>query len=328
MGLTWSVSRDQILHSCERKYYFKYLIPARINSRDSSRKQIALLRKLTNVPMWRGKIFHSIIAEYLRNKRKRSGISLEDVLEQFMQLAREQWTSSVNKSSASLLEKIEYVRNNGVLLMEHFYQEDVTEDLLLTTINDIETRVELFKNWTSENNIIAILRGCPKIWIEPGGYGSRATGFKINGNRIIIKVDLALLTPERQFIIFDWKTSSPPKPMISIDSTAFQALTYQLWPFFTLKVPLENISTRMVFFDKESSTVESYEINENSKEYVLGLIRRSLKKMEYFNQVSHSRQERLDLVSRFTVKDLDFAYTKYTCIFCSFKLLCRKELGL
>ena len=45
-GPTWSVSRDQQLQSCERKYFFQYVAEARINSPDPWLRGIALLKKL------------------------------------------------------------------------------------------------------------------------------------------------------------------------------------------------------------------------------------------------------------------------------------------
>lgn len=31
---TWSISRDETFHTCERRYYFQYLAQANSNSRD------------------------------------------------------------------------------------------------------------------------------------------------------------------------------------------------------------------------------------------------------------------------------------------------------
>ena len=45
-GPTWSVSRDQQLQSCERKYFFQYVAEAKINSPDPWLRGIALLKKL------------------------------------------------------------------------------------------------------------------------------------------------------------------------------------------------------------------------------------------------------------------------------------------
>ncbi len=64
MALTWPASRDQILHSCERKYYFQYLAPARINSSNPILREIAFLKKLKTVPLWKGSLFHEVIAQY------------------------------------------------------------------------------------------------------------------------------------------------------------------------------------------------------------------------------------------------------------------------
>ena len=74
MKNNWSVSRAQVLNTCERQYYFDYLAPARINSRDTTLKEIAFLKKLTNIPMWQGNIFHSVVANSLKRILRRDSL--------------------------------------------------------------------------------------------------------------------------------------------------------------------------------------------------------------------------------------------------------------
>jgi len=48
---TWSVSKDQALHLCEKKYYFQYLVPAKINSKNTLFREIAFFKKFKNLSM-------------------------------------------------------------------------------------------------------------------------------------------------------------------------------------------------------------------------------------------------------------------------------------
>jgi hypothetical protein len=81
MQLSWSVSRDQTLHNCERCYYFQYLAEAKINSRDQTLREIALLKKLKNIPMWQGDAFHAAIADYLRDLKSGKQPSLDQLID-------------------------------------------------------------------------------------------------------------------------------------------------------------------------------------------------------------------------------------------------------
>jgi len=58
-------SRDQMLRSCERKYFFQYLADAYLNSPEPWLRAIALLKKVKNIPMWQGECVHDAIAEFL-----------------------------------------------------------------------------------------------------------------------------------------------------------------------------------------------------------------------------------------------------------------------
>ena len=77
---TWSISRDQVLQTCERKYYFQYLSGARINSADPLLRGIAMLKKLKNIAMWRGECVHWTIAQYLSGVRVGRPLSRETLM--------------------------------------------------------------------------------------------------------------------------------------------------------------------------------------------------------------------------------------------------------
>ena len=64
---TWSISRDQVLQSCERRFFFQYLAGGRLNGDTPELRQIALLKKLQPYSIWLGDVFHRGIAEFLHS---------------------------------------------------------------------------------------------------------------------------------------------------------------------------------------------------------------------------------------------------------------------
>jgi len=330
MELVWSISRDQILHTCERRYYFQYLAPARINSRNPLLKEIALLRRVTNIPMWKGKIFHSIIAEYLKRRLQGYEISLNNLLIHYINQMEDQWNSSLKLVEKNLLTRqVNSYQQSNFILLEHLYQEDASRNSLESAIQDIKDWIERFAAWNKDENIDKMILKSSKTWIEPPTYGQRATGFEIDGIQVITKVDLAFLNSEGQFVIFDWKTSVPVnQPTYWITQPEFQAAVYQLWANLSFEIPLNNINAHFIYFGNTPLKKLSFTIDENIKEYTLSLIRQSISRMKYFHQQIHhdGLQLTLDRMLRLTLDDLDFAYSEKSCIHCPFKGICRREL--
>jgi len=311
-----------MLHTCERKYYFQYLAPARIDSYDETLRKIAFLRKVTNIPMWRGKVFHSLIAEHLSEVRKGNKVQLNDLLTGYKQRMREQWKSSANNS----FDIGNTIQENAFLLQEHLYKETVSENTLLDTIRDLEKRTEQFQRWAEDTSFYAEVIQSPQVLIEPPTYSRETLSFNLDGVQIITKVDLVLAS-EGQFAIFDWKTSKPVRSARMLPQVEFQAAVYQLCPHFKLGTPLNDISARFVYFMGNDFKQQLFRIDENMREYTLNLIRRSISRMRYFDQIDKNRtQLTLNESPRFTLNDLDFAYSEKSCIYCPFKQICLREL--
>jgi len=324
MALTWSISRDQTLHTCERRYYFRYLLPARINSRNKTLREIAFVKKVTNIPSWKGRVFHSLIAGYIRRICNRDEIPLTDLLASCRRQMQKQWKSSVTNSSRSNLNSIS--RENPFLLLEHLDpKESVPENMLDVTIKDVENWTEKWHAWANSMNIRCIL-GNSRVWVEPSG--GETTSFELEGIKVVTKADLATLTQQGQFSIYDWKTTSPTiRPTRWITQEEFQAAVYQLWPHSRLGVPLDAVSAHFVYLGGDSLELRSFKVDKNMQDYTLSLIRRSALRMQYFSQIHHDRsQSTIDKTSRFTLNDLDFAYSEKVCVGCQFKHVCRKEL--
>jgi hypothetical protein len=96
MPLTWSISRENTLEACERRYFFEYVARARTNSRDGRLREIAVLKKVKTVSMWQGEVLHQLVAEYLRR-----GLSSRPDASRMIATAVEQmqrdWASSEKK---------------------------------------------------------------------------------------------------------------------------------------------------------------------------------------------------------------------------------------
>lgn len=315
----WSVSRAQVFNTCERQYYFKYLLNARINSRDSFLKEIGFLKKLTNIPMWKGEIFHSIVAESLQRLKDRKAILPANWYSKLEEKINQEWKFSESKAFREDIKNLD--EDGKIALFEHEYNEEIKEQNPGEIFHSIEKWVNQFVNWVERNNLKQLLQNAKKVWIEPKIYGRNVPGFKVDEIDVIAKVDLALVTKDGKFKIFDWKTgNSSLKKMRQFSQAEFQIGVYQLWPHLTLKYSLEVIEAHLVGFGNNSVQHKIHQINWEEKEKILSLIRQNIAQLKRF----HNPESGVE----FSLEDFDFASYESACKSCHFKRLCQKELEI
>jgi len=272
--------------------------------------------------MWKGKVFHSLVAEYLSEVKIGKKTPLSDLINSYRQQMEEQWKFSASNSST--IGNI--IPGNAFLLQEHLYQKNISENTLKDVIQDIGERMKRFDSWAENTHLYTDIIRSPQVWIESPTYGRKTTSFELDGIQIVTRVDLALTSGGR-FTIFDWKTSAPSRSAYLLTQSEFQAAVYQLWPHFKLGVDLSNISAQFVHFTDSGLKRKSFKIGKNMREYTLSLIRRSISRMNYYEQIHHDRsQSTLDGSSHLTLGDLDYARSEKSCVYCSFKRVCQEEL--
>jgi CRISPR/Cas system-associated exonuclease Cas4 (RecB family) len=313
----WSVSRDQVLNTCERQYYFDYVVSARINSRDPTLKEIAFLKKLTNIPMWQGNIFHSVVANSLKRIRGGKSLLSKTWLSNLKKKVEEEWAFSESRSFREAPQLID--RDGGLALFEHEYDVELEGKNSKVILQLLETWVNRFTTWVEQADLKKAVQSAKQIWIEPNIYGSHAPGFVIDNVQVIAKVDLALVTPDKKFTIFDWKTGNSSSKLSGRNSQAeFQMGVYQLWPHLTLGYSLESIEANLIYFGSDPVKHETFQIDREQREYTLSLIRRSIASVLRFS----NNDDRLKL----SLEDFDFANSVRACKQCQFKKLCQRLL--
>lgn len=317
MALTWSVSRDQILHTCERRYYFQYLASARITSRDSLLREIAFLKRLKNLDMWKGSVFHAIIADYLRKLRTGQPIDIDTLIKGHKKSIETQWSYSSRKEYHKNLRELG--QENTLALLEHEYEYELPENTLQAVIQDVQDLFRPFHQWGNENGIIQKLRKARQCWIEPLPYGQNAPGFHFDDVQVLAKVDLAIQNGDGSFDIFDWKSgNAPTKPIRNIEQADLQVSVYQLWPHLRFNIPLSAIRAHLLYLGDNPSTHKLFEMDGNKKEYILNVVGRSIARAKQFTDL-HSQEQS-------SLKDFDFASYANACRLCAFKRICQREL--
>jgi PD-(D/E)XK nuclease superfamily len=301
---TWSMSRDQQLHACERKFFFQYLSPARINDPEPEQRTIALLKKLKTIQMWQGECFHWAVARYLDMLRDGKMIFTDQLLASLKERMQREWEFSEQRR---FRQQPMLIGRQGVALFEHEY--DVASNETLETASAATTKLlARFFTWMSG-----------RTELKPPAFGVDAPGINVGGVQVLTKVDLALQISGESFEIYDWKTGkAPPYRPIRISHNDLQVMVYQLWPHIRLHVPLEHISSNLVYFGGPVAEQQKFSIDEDSLASTMLMVRNSI-------ELAQRWQKNIS-TGEMVLADLDYAAFANVCRQCPFKRLCYESL--
>ena len=314
-GPTWSVSRDQQLQACERKYFFQYLSDARINSPDPWLRGIALLKKLKNIPMWQGECVHLVIAEYLNQVRQRKLPTLDSLVLSLRQRMQREWQFSEKRR---FREEPAAVGKTGVALFEHEYDEMPPETKLEVLIEKAIKMLQTFYTWAGASGLAEQVRTADRIWIEPPAWGAEAPGFMVDDVQVITKVDLALHHRGASFTVYDWKTGKPPRETTEPSQNELQVSVYMLWAYLGLKLPLDGVMSRLVYLGGEQAAELRFDLDEERAVETHRIIEDSVRLAQQWEGYFENGRLRLN--------DLDYAASFEECRRCNFKRVCRANL--
>ena len=313
---TWSFSRDQMLRSCERKYFFQYAAKAALNSPDPWLRGVALLKKLKNIPMWQGECVHEAIAEYLTRWQQGKELRFEEIALSLRQRMLRDWKFSENRQ---FREEPSSIGRFGAALFEHEYDEVPPETQVNELIDDASEILASFFKWSQAHpRFLVDFENAIRRWIEPPPWGAGAPGYMVSNVQAITKVDLALHLKDGRFTIYDWKTGSPPKNERGGISYATQVSVYMLWPHLTLNLPLESVSGSLVYLGGVEPKEIRFQLDEEVAMGTRQVVADSVEEAQ--------RWEGYVKTGRLRLEQLDFAGSVNECKKCNFKRVCRAAL--
>ena len=193
---TWSKSRHEKFRDCLRAYYLHYYgswggwdAPA-----GSATRELYVLKKLSSRWQWAGSVVHEALKGLLlRAKATGHFRTLDEVLQQTRQRARQQWSTSREKS---------YWREQSRILglVEHEYAEPVpSEEWRRIWDEVIEGSLRAF--WASST--FEELRATPRDrWLTVDELDS----WTFDGTKIWVAIDFAYKDAAGRLHVLDWKT--------------------------------------------------------------------------------------------------------------------------
>ncbi|WP_375478947.1 PD-(D/E)XK nuclease family protein [uncultured Nostoc sp.] len=313
--LRWSISRNQVLNTCERRYYFQYLLPSALKSDNPELREVAILKKLKTLPMWQGEIFHTAVARYLKHIQSGRYSSLPDSWVDWLQRkVQQEFDFSEKKKFRS--NPWQLSQEGGLALFEHEYDHPLDADSCNRVIQTVKNYMNKFEQWAEAVELKQSIRSAKQVWIEPDIFKDKIN-FNINHVDVVTKVDLAFLKNSK-FEIYDWKSSKIQRHSSDDMSQAeFQAGVYQLWSHLTLQIPVEKITSHLVYFGGETVEQQSIPMSYSLKKQTLRLVRKNIEReLSFVNQ-----QEDVE----WNLNDLDYASSCSSCRQCFFKRICRDK---
>lgn len=313
---TWSFSRDQILRSCERKYYFQYLASAYLNSLDPWHRQIALLKKVKNIPMWQGECVHETIADFLSQIQKGKEMRFDELALILKQRMLRDWKFSEKRQ---FREEPGAVGRFGVALFEHEYDEVPPETRITDLIAEACKMLETFYQWARQHpTFLSDFKTSKRRWIEPPPWGDGAPGFAVGRVQAVTKVDLAMHLQDGRFQVFDWKTGKRPTTEKGGATNSTQISIYMLWPHRVMNFPLSTISSSLVYLGDEEAQEIKFHLDEELTVETNQIICDSVEQAQRWDHYVKS--------GRIKIENIDFASSVKECRKCNFKSVCRAAL--
>lgn len=197
----WSKSRNALLKECRRKLVFSTLAEPGTEARR--------LKRLKGRHLWSGGLVHEVVGNFLKTVRQAGELpSEEDCLAGVKERMRNEFRAS--KSGAA----------DGPRLFEHEYGTVVEADVWRGHWENVEKSLRWFfrSRWLERLKAVG-----PESWKAV----DELLDFDVNGIKAYVKIDCAIETGGRFFLI-DWKTSAlKPDDTDGLDVAALYA--HEVW---------------------------------------------------------------------------------------------------
>lgn len=214
---SWSKSRDGVLQTCPRKYYFQYYgfwggwlaeAPART-------REIYVLKNLNTLATWIGQKVHDCIDHTIQNLRwGQPGLALERIVDVTLKRMRQEYVSSWHGRYRQ--------RPKSGGLLEHEYGTTRGEDDWRDAAAQVERCLKVFYG----SAVYARLCELPRhAWLEAEEWAH----FFLDGVKIWVKLDCAYRGEEGRVIIYDWKTGKRVAEDPSLQLSCYALYASQRW---------------------------------------------------------------------------------------------------
>ena len=315
----WSISAHNCFTSCQRKYFFRYIM-AHHNAKDPLRREAYLASQLSSVAAWKGKLVHSALETYfVPSLQQNNLISNEELTQKTLALGEQQFEFSqqkqyrqagvtktkaagkylalkIHERNVDESDAVERVFDEIGQCYQNLYNNQKFIDFLLDRADWYETEFRL----SFKHNGVTIV-GQPDVLV---GYSNSLEG--------AIASECDTDKPLHKICIIDWKTGKNPNSDYST-----QLYIYALSVTNSHRWSDYNLSDLLLV---EASLYQ----NKFNK---LSIDRLQKTKIENFINSSISNIEAVTDDHKYNLSKLkNYSYTENPayCQYCNFESICKK----
>ncbi len=297
---SWSKSRDGVLATCPRQYYFQYYAfwggwradaPART-------REIYVLKNLNTVPQWLGQKVHDCIDHTIQNLRwGQPGLDVERVIDITLKRMRQEYVSSWHGRYR------QHPKAGG--LLEHEYGTSRGEDDWRDAAAQVEKCLKTFYGSAAFAGLQTLARDA---WLEAEEFAN----FRLDGVKIWVKLDCAYRDEEGRVIIYDWKTGKRLTEDTSLQLSCYALYASEKWGADPARVIARE-------YNLYHDDVRTFSVTQEDLDATVSYIRARFDDM---------RALLADVEENVPLEEEQFARTEDLgrCERCNFKKVCRPEL--
>lgn len=234
---SWSKSRHEKFSECRRAYYFHYYLSW--GGWDLTgprwRRQLYILKKLSNRYTWGGSIVHAAIRGSLMAVRHHRTLDVDRLIDRVHRVMRQDFVFSRERKFWG-----DRIRKEFAGLVEHEYGETVAPEAWKSNWGTVEGALR----WFFASPWLPFARSLkPEQWLEVDFIDFEKSVFFIDGVKIFAVPDFAYREHDGSTVIVDWKTGHA-RP--GYDD---QVLGYALYLKERYGLPLGSMRARLVYLN-------------------------------------------------------------------------------
>jgi len=234
---SWSKSRHEKFTECRRAYYLHYYRSwgGWEPQADPSKRELWLLKRLSNRWTWGGSVVHAAIKGLLMTTRHGRTIDPQRFLDRVHNAMR--WDFAQSRDRAYWQRRIRPEFNG---LVEHEYKEPIPPEVWKQNWDNVRGALE----WFLESRWLPLARTLePNAWLEVDTMDFDKSVFHLDGVKVFAVPDFAFMDQGVPRIV-DWKTGQ------TREGYDDQVLGYALYLNHRYGLPLQGMQATLVYLNE------------------------------------------------------------------------------
>ncbi len=293
---SWSKSRDDIFHKCQRQYYYHYYASwgGWQRNADERTRKIYVLKKLTNQHLWMGDKVHQAVRLVLEAYRKEMPIMPEDqMVERMLDNMRVDFRNS--------RDGLHWKNPQTCGLYEHEYQSELSDEEWKKIAKHVEDCIRNFYH----SSVFEEIKAIPvDRWLAV----EELANFHLSELKVYVSIDFAFRRDDG-VTIYDWKSGSSVNYDQDLQMACYGWYAWQKWN-------VDPKSIRLVEVNLNNMDTVTYDVRGVNLEKIQKRIFNSVQDMQFLLEDIGNNQ---GSEARFALTEDD-----RFCNFCNFRKVCPK----